>query len=71
VTGLRNVGRLDAALRILLGIWLLGLAASQGGRPYLAIGWGAIGLLVLGTGCLRVCPLYTLIRALGRRTGRP
>lgn len=71
MASLRNVSRVDAAVRILLGLWLLGLTVSQADRPYLAIGWGAIGVLVLGTGFFRVCPLYTLIRVVGKRATRP
>ncbi len=65
----RNVSPLDATVRILVGLVLLGRAAMLGDRPFLAIAWGSVALLVLGTGLLRICPIYTLIR--GARPARP
>lgn len=57
-----NVGTLDQAIRIVLGLTLLIL---------FAIGWigawGFIGLVPLATGLLRFCPLY---QALGIHTCR-
>lgn len=69
--GLKNVGRLDCVVRVLLGVWLTvhGIGATD--RPFLAIAWTALGLFVLGTGLLRVCPLYTLVRALHPRKAGP
>jgi hypothetical protein len=55
-----NVGNIDRALRILLGIALIALAAS-GTIGY----WGYIGIVLLLTGVVALCPLYTL---LGLRT---
>ena len=55
-----NVGNIDRAVRILLGIALIGLAAS-GTIGY----WGYIGIVLLLTGVVALCPLYTL---LGLRT---
>ena len=50
-----NVGNIDRALRILIGIALLGLAVA--GR----IGaWGYVGLVPLLTGAAAWCPLYRL-----------
>ena len=65
VAPLKNVGRLECSVRVLAGIWLTAHAVDAAGRPFLAIAWGVVGLFVLGTGLLRVCPVYTLIR------GRP
>lgn len=65
MVNLRNVGPLDATVRVLLGLVLLGHAATLGDRPFLAIAWGSVALLALGTGALRICPIYTLIRSLG------
>ncbi|WP_454763932.1 YgaP family membrane protein [Cupriavidus campinensis] len=51
-----NVGNVDRILRIVVGLVLIGLAAT--GR----IGvWGWIGLLPLLTGIVRVCPAYSIL----------
>ena len=51
-----NVGTIDRALRIVVGLVLIGL--SLGG----VIGaWAWIGLLPLATGIFRFCPAYTLL----------
>ena len=51
-----NVGNLDRALRVILGIALIVLAAT--GR----IGaWGYIGVVPLLTGAIAWCPLYRLL----------
>jgi len=55
-----NVGNLDRALRVLVGLALIGLAAAG------VIGaWGYIGVVPLLTGLVAWCPLY---RVLGIRT---
>ncbi len=51
-----NVGTLDRALRIIVGLILIGLTLSGN------IGvWGWIGVVPLLTGIFRFCPAYTLI----------
>ena len=55
-----NVGNIDRALRILLGVSLIGLAATG----YVGA-WGYIGVVPLLTGAIAWCPLY---RLLGIRT---
>ncbi len=51
-----NVGTVDRVLRIVVGLVLIGLAASD------KIGvWGWIGVVPLLTGVFRFCPAYTLI----------
>ena len=51
-----NVGTIDRVLRIVVGLVLIGLAAT--GR----IGaWGWIGVLPLLTGIVRVCPAYSIL----------
>ena len=51
-----NVGGIDKVLRIVIGVVLIGLAAS--GR----IGaWGYIGILPLLTGLFGRCGLYSLL----------
>jgi hypothetical protein len=55
-----NIGNLDRALRILVGITLITLAATG------ALGaWAYLGFIPLATGALAWCPLY---RLLGIRT---
>jgi len=51
-----NVGTIDRALRILAGIILITLAATQ------TIGvWGYIGIVPLLTGIFKFCPAYSLL----------
>ncbi|CAM5313759.1 DUF2892 domain-containing protein [Pseudomonas sp. JL972] len=51
-----NVGTIDRAVRIVVGLLLIGL--TLGG----VIGmWGWIGLLPLATGIFRFCPAYGLL----------
>ena len=52
----RNVGTLDRALRIVVGLGLLALV-FVGPQSY----WGLIGLVPLGTALLGFCPLYRLL----------
>lgn len=50
-----NLGTIDRAARILIGLTLIALALSG------VIGlWGWIGLLPLATGVFRFCPAYSL-----------
>ena len=51
-----NVGGIDRVLRIVVGLVLVGLAATGQVGP-----WGWIGLLPLATGALGWCPPYTLL----------
>jgi hypothetical protein len=54
--GRLNVGNLDRALRILVGLALIGLAASG------TIGfWGYIGIVPLLTGVAARCPVYSVL----------
>ncbi|MDP3910968.1 MAG: DUF2892 domain-containing protein [Gemmatimonadales bacterium] len=57
-----NVGRTDAAIRMMLGVALLGIAAAFNQRPLLALGSGFLAIILLATGLFRVCPLYTLFK---------
>jgi len=51
-----NVGGIDRVLRIVVGLVLIGLAASN------VVGiWGWIGIVPLVTGLLKFCPLYTIL----------
>lgn len=67
VAPLKNVGRLDCGVRVLAGVWLTVHAVEVVDRPFLAIAWAAVGLFVLVTGLLRICPVYTLIGTLRPR----
>lgn len=48
-----NVGSVDRVLRILVGLALIGAAASG-----LVGAWGFIGVVPLATGIFRFCPAY-------------
>lgn len=51
-----NVSGIDRILRIVVGLVLIGLAATQ------TVGvWGWIGVVPLLTGTFKFCPLYTLL----------
>ncbi|PJO79177.1 DUF2892 domain-containing protein [Neisseria brasiliensis] len=52
----RNVGGIDRAIRIIVGLALI-IAAATG-----TIGWwGWLGVLVLASGVFSFCGLYTLL----------
>lgn len=51
-----NVGTVDRIIRVVVGLALIGLAAT--GR----VGaWGWIGIVPLLTGIVRVCPAYSIL----------
>jgi hypothetical protein len=51
-----NVGNIDRALRILVGLILTVLAGSG------VIGfWGYLGIVLMATGMIAICPFYTLL----------
>jgi hypothetical protein len=51
-----NVGGIDRAARVLVGLVLIGLTLAG------MIGvWGWIGVVPLATGLFSFCPLYTLL----------
>lgn len=51
-----NVGMIDKALRIIVGVVLIALAATH------VIGWwGYIGIVPLLTGLFNFCPAYLLL----------
>lgn len=51
-----NVGTIDRVVRAVVGLVLIGLAATD------TIGvWGWIGVVPLATSLFRFCPAYTLI----------
>jgi hypothetical protein len=51
-----NVGNADRIVRIVAGLALIGLAVAGTIGP-----WGYIGVVLLLTGFLRVCPAYSLL----------
>jgi Protein of unknown function (DUF2892) len=57
---IKNVGATDSGVRALAGVVLLGISASFNDRPLLALGFGLIALVLIGTALVRVCPLYTI-----------
>jgi Protein of unknown function (DUF2892) len=53
----KNEGTLDRAARVVAGLALIGLAATN------VVGlWGYIGIVPLLTGAVGMCPLYSLLR---------
>jgi hypothetical protein len=52
----RNVGGIDRALRITVGLVLIGLALSG-----VVDWWGWLGLLPLATGLMGWCPPYAML----------
>lgn len=51
-----NVGGIDKILRVVVGLALVGLAATD------TVGvWGWIGVVPLATGLIGWCPLYPLL----------
>lgn len=51
-----NVGMVDRALRVIVGLVLIGLAVTD------KIGmWGWIGVVPLVTGAVGMCPLYSVL----------
>jgi hypothetical protein len=61
----RNVGGMDRALRIIVGLGILSLAFVGPKTP-----WGYVGLLFLATGLLGWCPPYTLFGISTCRIGK-
>lgn len=57
---IRNVGALDRAARILVGLVLIASPLGLYGADY-ATAWGWIGVLPLATGLLGTCPGYSVL----------
>jgi len=51
----KNIGTIDKAIRILLGIIIIVLGVINESL------WGAIGIIPLGTALISWCPLYPII----------
>lgn len=56
-----NVGSIDRALRIIVGLGLLSLVFFGEQLIGQNVVWGWIGLVPLATGIFRFCPAYTLL----------
>lgn len=56
-----NIGSLDRALRVAVGLFLITLALLGVIGP-----WGYLGVLVVATGVFRYCPAYAVF---GVQTG--
>lgn len=56
----KNLGTLDRALRIAVGLVLLGSPLAWYGPENISP-WGYIGLIPLVTGLLGTCPLYKVL----------
>jgi hypothetical protein len=55
-----NEGLVDRALRIIVGLALIGVALGVYGPAYTSP-WGWIGILPLATGLIGWCPAYSLL----------
>lgn len=51
-----NEGTVDRAIRVVVGLGLVGLAIAGIGTP-----WTWIGLLPLATGAIGYCPAYSML----------
>jgi hypothetical protein len=75
VIKMKNISSPDQLARIFLGVVLLELAAFWLPQAWQAA-TGIVGLILLGTGLMRFCPLYRLLginknAALGKPLGKP
>ena len=63
-----NTGKIDRAIRIIVGLLLVGNVFTGLQTP---IGW--IGLVLIATGLFGTCPLYSLLgintKSLGEKAG--
>lgn len=61
----RNMGVLDRAIRLVIGVMLLGLyGATSAPWRYVTL----FGLVLVGTGLTGVCPLYSALDISTRRS---
>lgn len=56
-----NVGSADRALRIILGIVLIGVYFLFPGNAWWAIVALVVGIVALATGLMSTCPLYSVL----------
>lgn len=64
---LRNVGTLDAVVRVVLGVALLMLAFLSTSTPAVSFVMILGAIILIGTGVTRSCPIYEALRSLRRR----
>ena len=57
MNAMKNVGDIDRAMRVFIGVLLILLTLMKLIGP-----WGWIGLLPIATGLLRFCPAYTVLK---------
>ena len=55
-----NVGAIDRALRVIVGLALIGAALGLFGTAYASV-WGWIGVIPLATGAIGWCPAYSIL----------
>jgi Protein of unknown function (DUF2892) len=55
----QNIGASDRAVRIALGVLLIGYAVVSTNVPYSYFGW--VGLIPIATAFFGYCPLYSLL----------
>jgi hypothetical protein len=55
-----NVGMIDRALRIVVGLLLIAAALGLFGTAFQSV-WAWIGVIPLATGLAGWCPLYTVL----------
>jgi hypothetical protein len=53
----KNIGSADKIFRIIVGIAVLSLAFIGPATP-----WGYVGIVLIVTGFMNFCPLYTLFK---------
>jgi hypothetical protein len=51
----RNMSNTDRSIRIALGLVIIGIAG------WLGSWWGLVGVVLVGTGLIRWCPIYKLL----------
>ena len=51
----KNVGQIDRVIRIVAGLAIIGVGV------YMQSWWGAVGVVLLGTGLMGWCPPYALL----------
>jgi hypothetical protein len=54
-----NIGTIDRTLRVIVGLFLVGLAV--GIMPEYQTAWGWLGVIPLFTGLAGSCPVYSML----------
>lgn len=58
----KNVSKVEALIRGIIGILLFGLAAAFNAHPFISLFLALIGLVLVGTALTHSCPLYSVLR---------